>query len=216
MNRIKSDWLIMLAIVLPFIFVAVYWDQFPDQIPTHFDFSGHPDDYSDKTTGLFLLPGINLLMYFVFLFLPAIDPARKNYGLFAEKYKMIRVVLHLFFSFIFFVTATYSLGWQTDTSAWIMYGMLVLFVLLGNYMGSVRPNYFVGIRTPWTLSNEQVWIKTHRLAARVWVIGSLITMAVMPFVAWPEVLLIANLLVITLVPVIYSFVEFKKQTRHES
>lgn len=210
MKKVKEDWLILLVMFAPFVFIAIFWDQFPDKIPTHFNLNGQPDDYSDKATGLFMLPGINIILYFVFIFLPLIDPSRRNYGLFADKYKMIRVVLHVFFSFIFFITASYSLGFHFNMSILLLYGTLVLFLFLGNYMGSVRHNYFVGIRTPWTLANEEVWKQTHRLAAKIWVAGSLIMMVLLPFLPTSEIGFLIYLAVITLVPAAYSFLLFRK------
>lgn len=212
MKTLKNDWLIWIILIAPFIFIAIFWNQFPDKFPTHFNFKGEVDDYSDKTQGLFLLPGINLLMYFIFILLPVIDPSRKNYGLFQDKFKIIRLVLHLFFAFIFFLNSFYALGYNVNISQLIIYGILILLLIIGNYLGNVRHNYFIGIRTPWTLANEEVWTKTHRLAAKTWVSASLITMAVMPFLPDDirEFIFLTYLAVIAIVPIVYSYVVFRK------
>jgi uncharacterized membrane protein len=208
METLKKDWATWLMLILPFVFIAIYWNQFPDQVPTHFGMNGQPDDYSGKAFGLFLLPGINIAMYFMFIVLPKIDPSRKNYTLFSDKYRIIRLILHVFFTGMFFVTAFYSLGYKFNISLFMMYGMLLLFLLLGNYMGNVRHNYFIGVRTPWTLANEEVWTKTHRLTAKLWVFSAIIMMALLPLL--PEQAFIVFILIITLVPVVYSYVVFRK------
>lgn len=217
MKTLKNDWLIWIILIAPFLFIAIFWNQFPDKIPTHFNFNGEPDDYSDKLQGVLLMPGINILLYFLFLVLPVIDPSRKNYGLFQDKYKIIRIVLHLFFAFTFFLNAFYALGYQFNVSMMIIYGVLLLLLILGNYMGNIRHNYFIGIRTPWTLSNEEVWTKTHRFAAKIWVFASLITMLVIPFVPTQagEIVFISYLAVIAIVPIVYSYLEFKKINKGE-
>lgn len=210
MKTLKKDWMIWIMLILPFVFIAIYWDQFPDQIPTHFGMNGEPDDYSSKELGLFLISGINVVLYFVFLIIPKIDPSRANYALFLDKYRIIRLILHLFFTFVFFSIAVYSLGVKFNTSLFVMYGVLLLFLLLGNYMGNVRHNYFIGVRTPWTLANEEVWTKTHRLTARIWVYSSLVMMVVLPFVSNPDWLFGPFIAVISIIPIMYSYIIFRK------
>lgn len=217
MKTLKSDWLIWIIIAVPFLFIAYFWDKFPDQIATHFDMDGKPNDYSSKVTGLILFPGINILMYFIFIVLPKIDPSRKNYGLFQDKFKIIRVLLHALLSFITMVTVFYSLGYSFNLSFAIFYGLLSFFLVMGNYMGNVRHNYFIGVRTPWTLANEEVWTKTHRLTAKIWVAGSLLMMISLPFIP-KEIcgpVFFGFLAIISLVPIIYSYLEFRKTTNHE-
>jgi uncharacterized membrane protein len=216
MKTLKNDWLIWTIITVPFIFVAMFWSQFPDQIPTHFSFDGRPDDYKGKVFGLLFLPSINVAVYFFYLSLPLIDPARKNHGLFQDKFKIMRTIIHAFLVYMFFITALFSLGYPFNMRLLIFYGILVLFLVLGNYMGTIRPNYFIGIRTPWTRASEQVWMKTHRITAIVWVSASLLTMILLAFVSETiaPVIFITYLVLITLIPVVYSFVEFKKQ-KHE-
>jgi len=210
MKKLKQDWLSWIIILAPFVMIITCWDRFPEQIPTHFGLDGKPDDYSGKAFGLFLLPGINIGLYLLLLVLPKIDPLKKNYALFSDKLRRIRLILHTFFTFIFFITAFYSLGYQFNLSLLLLYGMLVFFMLLGNYMGNVRHNFFIGVRTPWTLSSEAVWIRTHRLTARTWVFGSLVMMALLPFIPRPEYIVLPYILIISLVPVVYSYIIYKK------
>lgn len=214
MKTLKKDWLVWLIILAPIVLIGLRWSDFPNQIPTHFGIDGKPDDYSNKAFGLFLLPGINLLMYFLFLILPKIDPSGKNYKLFSDKFKSIRIVLHVFFTFMFFLIAFYSLGYHFNLSIIIIYSVLVLILFMGNYMRSVRHNYFIGVRTPWTLANEEIWTKTHRLTSTVWVFSSLIAMITIPFIQDPETVLMPFLSIIIIVPIIYSYLLFKKTQKN--
>ncbi len=214
MKTLKNDWLIWVIILSPFLFVAYFWDKFPSQIATHFGMDGQPNDYSSKVTGLILFPGINVLMYFLFIVLPKIDPSRKNYGLFQDKFKIIRTLLHALLSYITMVTVFYSLGYQFNIEYVLFYGLLAFFLVMGNYLGNVRHNYFIGIRTPWTLSNETVWKNTHRLTAKIWVGGSLLMMVIYPFL--PQEISGTAFMIfigaIAIIPIVYSFLDFRKQT----
>ncbi|MGZ4116184.1 MAG: SdpI family protein [Bacteroidia bacterium] len=217
MKTLKNDWLIWVIILAPYFFIAYFWNKFPDQIATHFGLGGKPDDYSSKVTGLILFPGINVLMYFIFIILPKIDPSRKNYGLFQDKFKIIRTLLHALLSFVTMTTVFYSLGYQFNLSFVIFYGLLAFFLVMGNYIGNVRHNYFIGVRTPWTLANEAVWTKTHRLTAKIWVASSLLMMVLLPFFseATDEILFMIFVGVTTVVPIVYSYIEFRKTIQHE-
>ena len=101
MKTLKKDWLIWIMLFIPFVFVAYCWNKLPDQIATHFDLNGNPNDYSSKAFGVLFMPALNIGMYFLFITLPLIDPRRANYGLFSDKFKIIRTVLHIFLTFTF-------------------------------------------------------------------------------------------------------------------
>lgn len=214
MKTLKNDWLIWTIILAPYILVAYFWNQFPEQIPTHFGMDGEPDAYSSKVVGLIIFPGINILMYFLFLVLPKIDPRRKNYELFPEKYRIIRMGIHSLMSYLLVVIIYYSLGYRFDMSLMVLYGILVLFLILGNLMGNIRNNFFVGIRTPWTLASEIVWTKTHRLTAKLWVVATLITMILIALVSRIEIVFGVYIAVITIVPIAYSYFEHKKLAKN--
>ena len=201
--------------LVPFIFVAMFWSKFPDQVTTHFGFDGKPDDYKGKVFGLLFLPSINVCMYFFYKALPIIDPSRKNYGLFQDKFKIIRMTLHAFLAFVFFVTALYALGHKFNITMLIYYGVLVLLLVMGNYMGNIRHNYFIGVRTPWTLSNEEVWTKTHRLTAKLWVGGALLTMITLPFLSeeFASAFFMGFVIIISVIPIVYSYLLHRKITK---
>jgi len=212
-NR-KKEILIWIILLIPFIYSMIVWNKIPDQVPTHFNIKGEPDDYSSKPFALLLLPAMNIFIYFVLFFIPRIDPRYKNYSLFGSSYQNIRLVIHLFFVGIFiFITQTTSGGEQLHLNAFLS-GMLLFFALLGNYMRTVRSNWFVGIRTPWTLSNDVVWRKTHELGGRIWFYTGLI-LAVIVFFLPQTVAAItmgAGVFAMALVPVVYSYFEYKKIT----
>jgi uncharacterized membrane protein len=207
---IKKDWYILLVILSPFAFVLPTWNIFPDTIATQFDAGGNPIGYSSKAFALLLVPAVNLIIYPILLVLPRIDPRKRNYEMFNDKYRIIRVVLHTFYTLVFGLLCAYALGYKFDMGMIIIYAVLLLFLILGNYLGNIRSNYFIGIRTPWTLSNEEVWRKTHRFTAKLWVAVSLIAMIIYPVVPKHAATVVVFMMVMALVPVIYSYVIWKK------
>lgn len=208
---IKREWILWIAIIAPLIFALVRWNDFPEQVPTHWNASGEIDDYSGKWA-VFLSPVINLVLYFLLIFIPRLDPRKKNYELFSGAYFMIRCALAIFMSLIGIVTLLATLKYNVNVGLIVILAVLGLFLLMGNQFGRIRTNYFVGLRTPWTLSNEEVWTKTHRLAGRIWVAGSLLMMILVWFIPMKifAILFIPYLIVITVVPVVYSYTLHKK------
>jgi uncharacterized membrane protein len=107
----------------------------------------------------------------------------------------------------------FSLGYSFDITKVITYALVLMLLILGNYMSSVRLNYFVGIRTPWTLNNEIVWKKTHRFAAKLWVFSSAAMLIALPFISAALVVFLAFVAVITIAPIVYSYLVFKTLTK---
>ena len=211
MKTLKNDWLIWLIILSPFVLVAMKWNSFPEQVPIHWGVNGEVNGYGSKVTGLILLPGINIFMYLLFLVLPIIDPQRKNYGLFADKYRIIRMMIHLFMSSMTFLICFVSLGYLLNVGMIVQLAVVCMMLVLGNFMGNIRHNYFVGIRVPWTLANEEVWTLTHRFAGKLWVAASLLMLPVCIFLKGDlGTLFYVYIGIITVVPIVYSFIKFRQ------
>ncbi|MCB2290612.1 SdpI family protein [Clostridium sp. CS001] len=211
LDIIKKDWFILVIIVLTFMVSLYFYPELPSKIPSHWNSKGEIDGYLGKFFGTFLIPLMNLAFYFMFLFLPYLDPKKANYEKFKSSYKVIRNSLHILFACIQVVILLVALGHRVDVVMLIGVGTSLLFVVIGNVMGKFKHNYFVGIKTPWTLANEEVWVKTHRMAAPLWVVGGIISTifaiigGTMYFIA-----LITIVSIISIVPMIYSYVIFKK------
>ena len=216
-NR-KKEIVIWILLLVPFIYAMIVWNKLPDQVPTHFDTAGQPNDYSSKPFALLLLPLMNLFSYFVLFFIPRIDPRRKNYESFGSSYQNIRLVIHLFFAGTYiYITQTTSGGQPLHVNAFLS-GLLLFFALLGNYMRTVRSNWFIGIRTPWTLSNDIGWRKTHELGGRIWFYSGIVLAVVVFFL--PEtvasITMAAGVFVMAMIPIVYSYFEYKKITSARS
>ncbi|WP_372996069.1 SdpI family protein [Lutispora sp.] len=211
--NLKKELPLILMIIAAFAISIYFYPMLPDRIPTHWNFKGEIDGYSGKLSGAYMLPVMNLAMYGLFIILPSIDPRRENYKLFSSTYIYFRYLFHIYFLGMHVIVIAAALGYNVDTGRLVMLAVSLLFMLMGNVMGRVKHNYFVGIKTPWTLASEEVWKKTHRLAALLWTIAGFLG-AVFALLrvnlGW---IFIIILMVPALVPVIYSYIIFNKMRK---
>lgn len=214
-TNIKREWPLLLILVVTLIAAIMVYPRMPEQVPIHWNAQGEVDNYGSRLFGTFLLPLLNILMYILFIILPKLDPKRANYSKFDSSYLTIRYSMHLFFALMFGVTAAVSLGYPVQIDKWIPAGVAVLFIVLGNIMGRVRHNYFVGFRYPWTLANEEVWRRTHQFGAKLMVIGGFAALLGVIFTRGSVsfIVLMAGLLIPTIITTIYSYVIYKQITR---
>ena len=210
-SALKRDWLILVLIILGFALGAYFYPSLPDRVPIHWNARGEINGYGSKLFGAFGLPAINLGMYIMFLALPYIDPKRKNYASFKSTYQFQKYLLMVFFLGLEVFTLLISTGVVVNRPVFIQIMVSLLFILLGNVMGRVKHNYFIGIKTPWTLANEEVWRKTHRLAAPLWVVGGVINILLsFTGVNFNGIAFIVILAVISLVPIVYSYFAYQE------
>lgn len=207
---LKNHFLNILLIVLPFLMIAFFWGQIPETIPTHWNIRGEADDFGSRWS-IFILPIVNIFIFLLFLVIPKIDPKKKFEQFGKTYYILMNIMIGLMF-LIFCILLLTVLGMIDNSTNWIMYLLVGLFLLIGNYLGKVRPNYFLGIRTPWTLENEEVWIKTHRFGGKLWVIGSVVMLLLSFFLTGTAFVVAFTIyaIVLGLVPMVYSFLKYKE------
>lgn len=211
MNLKKELPLILLAIV-PFVYLAVIWNHLPETVPLHWNAAGEIDRYGSRKE-LWMIPLMTSgLIYLLMLAVPAIDPKKRIQEM-GAKYTQLRYALVAAMSalavVIIYMVERGERGGLTPVL--VITGLLI--AVLGNYMKTVRPNYFIGIRTPWTLESPEVWNKTHSLAGKLWFAGGLV-IVLLPFLVEGPLqfyLLIGLVLLISFIPVVYSYLQFRKQ-----
>ena len=202
----RTEIISLFLIASMFVLAAITWPVVPDSIPVHWGFSGQPDRYGGKFEGLLLLPLISLGIYLLLLFLPRIDPRGGRYQRFAGAYLVIRTVLIAFFVVVYVVSVLWARGMTVDITMIMSLAMGLLFMVIGNYMGKLRPNWFAGIRTPWTLSSVESWNKTHRLGGKVFIAVGLIMAFTSLFQRpWTFLASIGLLIVCSIGLVVYSY-----------
>jgi uncharacterized membrane protein len=188
------------------------YPRLPEVIPTHWNFKGEVDGHSSRLLATGLLPLFLLVLPLIFRILPKIDPKGENYARFAPAYWLIANSVILFLLGVHVVVLLNGMGSPVDVDLLIGLGVGLLLMVMGNYLGKVQPNWFMGVRTPWTLASERVWRKTNRTAGWLFVLaGILIAVAsFVPSVPTTTVMGVA-IAVAALIPVIQSYVLWKRE-----
>jgi len=190
-------------ILLQTLVGAALWDRLPDPIATHFDFHNQPDGWTSKAFTVFGMPLVLLALHWITLMVSSTKYAQiKNLH---SKVKFLFWWIIPSVSLLVMVLCYgYALGAPFDIGRIVLPFVGLLFAITGNYMPKVRRNYSVGIKVPWTMSDDENWNKTHRMAAPIWVICGLllIVFGLIGYTTWPA---FAVILVMVLLPTVYSF-----------
>lgn len=211
---IKTELLPIIIILIAAISSFYFYANFPEQVPIHWNAAGEVDNYGSRAIGAFLFPAIILGMYLMFLGIPYIDPKKERYSQFSRVYHVFKNLLIIFMAGIYFIASFNALGYDVSVATWIPLMVGVLFIFLGNYMSKIKPNWFMGIRTPWTLSSEEVWNKTHRLGGKVFIGGgiALMTMNFLP-ASFRMPLFVSAILIMVVGTIGYSYFLYNKEQK---
>ena len=188
------------------------YEQLPEQVPTHWNIEGEPDQWSPKEHILptfLMLPCTMIVLLGVTLVLPWLSPEKFSVDTFRGTYGYVMMLVVALMGYMHVVILLASMGHHEYLARLLGGGIFLFFALLGNVLGKVRRNFWVGVRTPWTLASERVWNQTHRLAAWLFVAAGAIGFVAMMFGA-PFVVCFVALIVAALIPVIYSLVLYKR------
>ena len=192
-----------ILILLPSLVGCVFWNQLPEEIPTHFNLLGQADGYNHKMSAIFGLPTLMLLMHWLLLFIMIKDPKSSNIS------SKIQLLIYWIIPFVSCLSMISifgeSLGYSMMSGLLAQIFMGVVMIVIGNYLPKTRRNYIIGIRLPWTLENDENWSKTHRLAGKIWVLGGLLLFLnsfVQLYVYWVFFL---TLFFVVIIPSVYSY-----------
>lgn len=209
----KKNILLLLALALfPLVLTAVFYPYLPDAVPIHWNLNGVADNLAPKFPGAFIGPLTAILVTPLLVFLPRIDPRRKNYDRFSSAYFGIIVIFDLFCLFLTLVTIIAALSQGIPVDRLVAAGASLLLAAIGNFMPKFKQNFFCGIKNPWTLTNCEVWVKTHRLGGRMFFAGGILTAVAAIFLGGMPlmILLLSVVFAICVVPTVYSYLLFKK------
>lgn len=202
--------------LLPFAAVAVLWPKLPERIPIHWNLQGEVNGWSSRGFGALFLPILNLVCYLLATYLPVLDPRmRRASGMTPGNrlaLEVVRLTLVAFIAFAFAVQMLTTFQPGLDGGVLIVNGLLVFLLLMGNYFGNLKPNRFVGIRTPWTLKSDETWRATHRLGGRLMVYGSLAMFCAQFFVPNITPVVIGGVILLAAWAMLYSWRYFRRIT----
>ena len=205
----KTSIIILFLIISSFLIAAYAYQNIQSEtIASHWDINGKVNGYMPKLFGLSIFPIILVGMYLMFLFIPKIDPLKKIES-FRKYYDYMILAIILFLFYVFILTILFNMDYSFNMTIMIMPAVGLLFILLGILMRKLKRNWFVGIRTPWTISSDVVWEKTHKLGSILFIAIGLIIAASVFFQASTGFIL-APIIISTIVLIVYSYLEFKK------
>jgi len=208
----RSRWFgLVIAVVAVALSIWAY-PQLPPTVATHWGLNGMPNGYSSRAMAVAIIPLVLLVMTGLFRVLPRLDPRRDNYAKFIGTYWLIANTVILFILVAHGLIIASGLGYSVKIDRLMPIGVGLLFVVLGNYLTRVEPNWFVGIRTPWTLSSDTVWRKTHRTGGWLMVLAGLVVAsgAFLPHGAFLP-LFVVVILVMAVIPIVQSYVLWKRE-----
>lgn len=200
----------LLIIAAMFLVAALVWQYVPDKMPVHWNFKGEVDRYGSKIEGLIAVPAVTIGLYLLLLLLPRLDPGYPNYERFSTPYLVIRYSMLIVMATIYGAAVLVALGYEFSMSALVPAVVGLMLIVLGNLMGKIRPNWFVGVRTPWTLSSKRSWDKTHRQAGWLFIVsGAALLVSGLLGTGWAAVSAFAILMLSTLWLVVYSYLVWR-------
>ncbi|WP_052807189.1 SdpI family protein [Risungbinella massiliensis] len=209
----KSNWnRFSFGIALTQIFVTLFFfSQLPDQVPMHWGIGGEVDRYGSK--GEFLaLSFLPIGVFFLIHLLPKLDPRKQSYQQHKKAYTITNAAVVIFLAVINFLVLSDILGWNIPLLPTMFVLLTILFLVIGNYLTQARPNFFFGIRTPWTLSSSEVWRKTHRMAGYLYIPCALLfLLPIWLKVAWVHFIPIIGIIALMIFLYLYSYLLYQKE-----
>ncbi|HAX74126.1 MAG TPA: hypothetical protein DCY20_11435 [Firmicutes bacterium] len=209
----KFSKLLGFILVLSVVATCFVYPSLPPQIPTHWGINGEVDAMGPKSFAFFtaFLP---VILYLLMRIIPKIDPRKDSYQKFEKAYARFVYVLMIFIIGLHWITLAWALGYEVPVDTTVKLGLGVLIIVLGNSLGQIRPNYTMGIKTPWTLASEKVWIKTHKVTS-YYMVGCGIFILLTAFIngTLGFILSIGSLLVVTIGSIVYSYILYAREEK---
>jgi len=208
----SRKWLGPVLIVLAFIGTAIVYPDLPARVPTHWDWRGQVDGTMARFPGAFIAPLAATAIWLLLPLLRRIDPRRRNYDRFDETFWVLLNILALAMVLLQVAVLAAALGSPLAHGRLILGGVGILFLVIGNYLPRLRSNWWMGIRTPWTLENDDVWRRTHRLGGKSFALGGLACVlgALLLPVDSAGAVGFTALMAAALVPAVYSYVIWRR------
>ena len=209
----KTETIILGLILIAFV-LGIYFYQFyplmPEKMASHWNAKGEVNGYMSKFWGLFLIPVALSGLALLFAAIPMIDPLKANIEKFRKYYDEFIILFFIFMLSIYFHGILWNIGIEISPNTLLPVSLGILFFYVGNLLGHVKMNWFIGIRTPWTMSSEVVWDKTHKIGGKLFKIAGVITFAGVFFEDYVLFFMVVPVILVVSYMFVYSYVEYRK------
>lgn len=207
----KSEILIVGIALFSFVIGVYYYPQMPEKMASHWNAQGRVDDYLSRFWGVFLMPIVLVPLALLFMAIPRIDPLRENIERFRKYYDGFVILFMVFMLFVYSQIILWNIGIEISPNAYVPVAAGLLFIGAGILCENTRRNWFIGIRTPWTLSSDRVWDKTHRTGGKLFKIAGAIAVAGIFFQSYAVFFVLIPAILVAVYTLVYSYFEYKKE-----
>jgi len=209
----KANIAMILLIALSFVIAIYFYPQMPEKMASHWNSQGAADDYMPKLWGLFLMPFVSIAILLMLLIIPKLDPLRANILKFGKYFDMFILLIIGFLFYIYALTIIWNLGTTFNMSTAVIPALAILFYYIGILMENSKRNWFVGIRTPWTLSSDSVWDKTHALGGKLFKLVAVISLLGLLTGKYAFLFLLIPIFSVVIITLVYSYIIYQKEAK---
>jgi len=213
MDMRKSETIISVIILLSFVVGIYFYPQMPEKMASHWNAQGQVDGYMSKFWGLFLMPLISAGLFLLFITIPKIDPLKHNIEKFRKYYDGFVVLIIVFLFYLYLLTIFWNIGIRFSMTQLLAPAFGILFYYCGILTENAKRNWFIGIRTPWTLSNDAVWDKTHKIGGKLFKAAGVVAFIGIFFQGYALFFVLAPVILVAAYTIIYSYIEYQKEMK---
>ena len=213
MNMRKSGIVILVIILVSFIVGIYFYPQMPEKMVSHWNAQGQVNGYMSKFWGLFFMPFVLVGLALLFAVIPRIDPLKANIEKCRRYYDGFIILLFIFMLLIHFQAILWNLGIRISPNITLPIGLGLLFFYIGILCENVKRNWFIGIRTPWTLSSERVWEKTHQIGGKLFKIAGAVSFLGIFFKNYTFFFILVPIIFVSVYLIFYSYFEYRRETK---
>jgi uncharacterized membrane protein len=208
--------LIIGLILVSFLVGANLYTYIPEKMASHWDANGSVDGYMPKLSGLFLLPVMMAILFLAFMTIPKIDPLKANIEKFRGHFDVFVLLLFVLLFYIYMLSMLWNLGYRFNIIQLLAPALGMIFYYSGVMMENAKQNWFIGVRTPWTLSSEVVWDKTNGLAGKLFKVAGVLAAMGFVFPKYAIFLILVPVIPAAVYPIIYSYQMYQQEIKGRS
>lgn len=207
----KTEVIALGIILISFLIGIYFYSKMPEMMASHWNAKGEVDGYMSRFWALFLMPLMSFGLFLMFLIIPKIDPLKQNIEKFRKYFDIFIILMLGFLFYIYLLTIFWNLGTRFSMTQLMIPALSALFYYCGILVENAKRNWFIGIKTPWTLSNEKVWEKTHKLGGKLFKAAAIIILLGIVLENYALLFVLAPIFFVSIYLVVYSYFQYQKE-----
>ncbi len=210
----KSEIIMLLIIILSFAIGIYSSPHMPEKVASHWNTQGQVNGYISKFWGVFLMPIISAGLFLLFIIIPKIDPLKTNIEGFRKYFDGFVILIMVFLFYLYLLTIFWNSGYTFNMTTFLSPALAILFYYTGILIENAKRNWLIGIRTPWTMSSDKVWDKTHKIGGKLFKIAGVVALLAIFFESFAIFIIVVPVILFSIFTVVYSYFEYKKENSH--